>query len=111
NIELLVDAFASLMPRPMGLVICGNDMGSGAAIQRRVEAHDLGDRTLFTGLLRGRERLEALADATVVAYPGRHEVLGVVPIEALLCGTPVVVSDDSGCGEVIRHTGGGRVVA
>jgi glycosyltransferase involved in cell wall biosynthesis len=111
NIELLVDAFASLVPRPVGLVIAGNDMGSGAAIQRRVAERDLGARTLFTGLLRGRERLEALADATVVAYPGQHEVFGLVPIEALLCGTPVVVSDDSGCGEVIRRTGGGRVVA
>jgi glycosyltransferase involved in cell wall biosynthesis len=111
NIELLVDAFASLLPRPVGLVIAGNDMGSGAAIRRRVDHHKLGERTLFTGLLRGQERLEALADATVVAYPGQHEVLGLVPIEALLCGTPVIVSDDSGCGEVIGRTGGGRVVA
>lgn len=111
NIELLVDAFASLLPRPVGLVIAGNDMGSGAAIQRRVVERDLGARTLFTGLLRGQERLEALADATVVAYPGHHEVFGLVPIEALLCGTPVIVSDDCGCGEVIGRTGGGRVVA
>jgi glycosyltransferase involved in cell wall biosynthesis len=111
NIELLVDAFASLMPRPVGLVIAGNDMGSGAAIQRRVEERDLQTRTMFTGLLRGQERLEALADATVVAYPGQHEVFGLVPIEALLCGTPVIVSDDCGCGEVIGKTGGGRVVA
>jgi glycosyltransferase involved in cell wall biosynthesis len=28
-----------------------------------------------------------------------------------LCGTPVIVSDDCGCGEVIGRTGGGRVVA
>jgi glycosyltransferase involved in cell wall biosynthesis len=111
NIELLVDAFASLLPRPVGLVIAGNDMGSGAAIQRRVAERDLSSRTLFTGLLRGPERLEALADATVVAYPGRHEVFGLVPIEALLCGTPVIVSDDCGCGEVIGRTGGGQVVA
>jgi glycosyltransferase involved in cell wall biosynthesis len=111
NIELLVDAFASLLPRPVGLVIAGNDMGSGAAIERRVAERDLGSRTLFTGLLRGQERLEALADATVVAYPGRQEVFGLVPIEALLCGTPVIVSDDCGCGEVIGRTGGGRVVA
>ncbi len=111
NIELLVDAFASLLPSQAGLVIAGNDMGSGGAIRRRVEARGLGDRTLFTGLLRGQDRLEALADATLVAYPSQHEVFGLVPIEALLCGTPVVVSDDCGCGEVITQMGGGRVVA
>ena len=66
---------------------------------------------LFTGLLRGGERLEALADADVVVYPSRDEVFGLVAVEALLAGTPVIVADDSGCGEVVAATGGGRVVA
>ena len=43
-------------------------------------------------------------------YPSEHEIFGLVPLEALLCGTPVVVADDSGCGEVIASTGGGLVV-
>ena len=67
-------------------------------------------RTIFTGLLRGEQRLEALADADVVVYPSEDEVFGLVPIEALLAGTPVIVSDDSGCGEVVRSTGGGQLV-
>ena len=33
-----------------------------------------------------------------------------VAIEALLAGTPVVVADDSGCGEVVRAVGAGQVV-
>ena len=33
-----------------------------------------------------------------------------VPLEALLVGTPVIVADDSGCGELIRSVGGGVVV-
>src|SRR5205814_9880207 len=33
-----------------------------------------------------------------------------VPLEALLCGTPVIVCDDSGCGEIISRVGGGLVV-
>ncbi len=63
------------------------------------------------GLLRGDDRLQALADADVVVYPSEHEVFGLVPLEALLCGTPVIVADDSGCAEVIRATGGGMVTA
>jgi glycosyltransferase involved in cell wall biosynthesis len=61
-------------------------------------------------LLRGRQRLDALAAADVVVYPSRDEIFGLVPLEALLCGTPVVVSNDSGCGEVIGRTGGGHMV-
>ena len=46
--------------------------------------------------------------------PGEHlvklsEIFGLVPLEALLSGTPVIVADDCGCGEVIRAIGGGRV--
>jgi len=51
-----------------------------------------------------------LAAADVVVYPGQDEIFGLVPMEALLCGAPVVVSGDSGCGEVIRRVGGGLVV-
>jgi glycosyltransferase involved in cell wall biosynthesis len=60
--------------------------------------------------LRGQERLDALADADIVVYPSQDEVFGLVPLEALLSGTPVIVADDSGCGEIIRQTGGGQVV-
>jgi glycosyltransferase involved in cell wall biosynthesis len=110
GLDTLVEAFASLGGRSTGLVVAGNDMGLGSNVQRLIDHHGLRSRTLFTGLLRGQERFDALADASVVTYPSQHEIFGLVPIEALLCGTPVIVSDDSGCGEVISKTGGGRVI-
>jgi glycosyltransferase involved in cell wall biosynthesis len=66
--------------------------------------------TRFVGRLDGRERFAALRDADLVLYPGRHEVFGLVALEALLCGTPVIVAGDSGCGEVVAKVGGGTVV-
>ena len=45
-----------------------------------------------------------------MVYPSAQEIFGLVPFEALLAGTPVVVADDSGCGENIRAVGGGDVV-
>jgi glycosyltransferase involved in cell wall biosynthesis len=65
---------------------------------------------VFTGLLRGRDRLAALADADVLVYPSQDEIFGLVPLEAILCGTPVIVADDSGCAEVVRAVGGGQIV-
>ena len=47
----------------------------------------------------------------MVVYPSADEVFGLVPLEALLCGTPVVVADDSGCGEVVGRLEGAQVVA
>jgi glycosyltransferase involved in cell wall biosynthesis len=89
-------------------VIAGNDMGAGRSVRALVAALGLGERTTFTGLLRGRDRLDALADADVVVYPSEHEIFGLVPLEALLVQTPVVVADDCGCGEVVRAVANGQ---
>jgi glycosyltransferase involved in cell wall biosynthesis len=110
RLDVVVRAFARLERRDARLVIAGNDMGAGGDTRSLVRSLGLEARTLFTGLLRGRERLDALADADVVVYPSQDEVFGLVPLEALLSGTPVVVAGDSGCGEIVRQTGGGQVI-
>jgi glycosyltransferase involved in cell wall biosynthesis len=92
------------------LVIAGNDAGSAGGAARLARSLGIGERTVFTGLLRGPERLEALADADVLVYPSQDEIFGLVPLEALLCGTPVIVAGDSGCAEIVRGVGGGQVV-
>jgi glycosyltransferase involved in cell wall biosynthesis len=103
--DVLLRAFEGVQTPNAHLVIAGSDMRSGA--ERNAES---GSRVRSVGVLRGRERLEALAAADVLVYPSRDEVFGLVPIEALLCGTPVIVCDDSGCGEIIGAIGGGHVV-
>jgi glycosyltransferase involved in cell wall biosynthesis len=110
RVDLLARAFASLPGGDLRLVIAGSEMGAGD-LARHVRRAGIESRTLCTGLLEGRTRLEALADADAVAYATEEEIFGLVPLEALLCGTPVVVAGDSGCGELIRSTGGGLVVA
>ena len=57
----------------------------------------------------GEERLQALSDADLVVYPSQNEIFGLVPFEALMSGTPVVVSDDCGCGEIIKEAQAGSV--
>ena len=110
RIDVLVQAMTTLARRDAHLVVAGNDMGSGTAIRTLVRVLGLDERTRFTGLLTGSERLEALAAADVLVYPSEDEIFGLVPLEALLSGTPVIVADDSGCGEIIAGTGGGLVV-
>ena len=108
-VDVLVRAVARL-PEPASLVIAGGDGGCERSLRALVRRLGLASRVRFAGLLRGRVRLELLASAEAVAYAGRDEIFGLVPMEALLCGTPVVVADDSGCGEVVRAVGGGLLV-
>jgi glycosyltransferase involved in cell wall biosynthesis len=110
RLDTLVRAFASLDRTDARLVIAGNDMGAMPAARAELRRLSLKERTTITGLLRGSDRVEALSSADVVVYPSSDEVFGLVAFEALLAGTPVVVADDSGCGEIVSETGGGVVV-
>ncbi len=105
GVEHLVEAFADGAIPDATLVIGGNDMGAMAEARRRADG-----RVLFTGLLEGRDRLALLVDADVLVYPSTDEVFGLVPFEGLMCGTPVVVGGDCGCGELVGGAGAGLVV-
>jgi len=102
---------AAMLGRPdLQLVYAGNDMGEGRATRLAVRRGGLEPRTRFTGVLAGPARYAALADADVLVYPSYGEVFGLVPLEALQVGTPVIVSNDSGCGEIVDGLGGGMLV-
>jgi glycosyltransferase involved in cell wall biosynthesis len=108
---MLARAAAALGRSDAQLVFAGNDMGEERAVRSLVRRLGLEPRTRFTGLLTGPSRYAALADADVLVYPSYGEVFGLVPLEALQAGTPVIVSNDSGCGEIVSELGGGLLVA
>jgi glycosyltransferase involved in cell wall biosynthesis len=91
-------------------VIAGNDMGYATRIRSLISEHRLQDRVLWTGLLDDDLKFEALSDANITVYPSVNEVFGLVPLESILAGTPVIVCDDDGCGQIIRKTGAGDLV-
>src|SRR5262249_2846963 len=92
-VDVLVQAFPRLGRPDARLVIAGNDMGSGRDLRKMSDVLGLRGRALFTGLLTGSDRLAALAAADVVVYPSADEIFGLVPLESLLAGTPVIVAD------------------
>ena len=110
GLDVLLQAFARLAHDDATLIIAGNDMGSGADVDALMSSLRLDRRARRIGLLPGRARLHALAAADVVVYPSRHEIFGLVAVEALLCGAPIVVCNDSGCGEIVEELGGGVAV-
>jgi glycosyltransferase involved in cell wall biosynthesis len=101
GLDFLVRAFSMLKRDDCVLVVAGNDMGFKKRVLEIVEELALGGRVIFTGLLVGEEKLAAYRDSDVVVYPAVYEIFGLVPFEAMMCGAPVVVTDDCGCGEII----------
>lgn len=108
--DVLARAVAALGRPDVQLVFAGNDMGAERQTRMVVRQSGLESRTRFTGLIAGPSRYAALAAADIVAYPSRDEAFGLVPLEALQCGTPVIVCNDAGCGEIIGALGGGALV-
>jgi len=88
---------------PVRLVVAG-DGPLRPRLERRA-AH-AGLPVTFAGFLPGRADLAALlASADVVLVPGPAETFGLAALEALACGTPVVVSAESALPEVAGEAG------
>jgi glycosyltransferase involved in cell wall biosynthesis len=80
--------------------------GTGDMLPRMIErAADmgLGSKVIFPGFVSREEgdRLYRMADLFVM--PSVSEPFGIVPLEAMRQGTPVIVSRQSGVSEVINH--------
>lgn len=112
GLDFLVESFyqLSLSRQDIVLAIVGHDDGYQDKLKRLVSKLNLGGRVLFTGFLGGQDKLAALVDADVVVQPSRYEQAAWAPVEAVLCGTPVIVSSDTGSGEDISRIGAGYLV-
>lgn len=110
GLQHLVNAFASVR-RNAVLVIAGNDMGYEVKVLRIIRRLNIENRIIRTGILNDDEKASAFTDADVTVYPGHSEAFGLVAVESILCGTPVIVCDDDGCGEIVKRVGGGSLVS
>lgn len=112
GIDFLIHAFNSFIQTWTGddvtLVIIGPDDGHRSVLEGLVEQLGHSDKVRFIGFMPSLEA--AYQDADVLVYPSTYEIFGLVPFEALLCGTPVIVTDDCGCGELIKEAECGHLV-
>lgn len=113
GLALLIDAFAGLaaLQHDLDLVIVGPDeLGHQAEVAARVAARGLSGRVLFPGMVRGAAKAGWFAHAEAFVLPSDDENFGVVVVEAVQQGAPVVVSDRVGLGDAVTDTGAGAVV-
>jgi glycosyltransferase involved in cell wall biosynthesis len=81
-------------------------VGNGPA-RTGLEAHFAGTRTRFMGYLQGEALSQAYASADIFVFPSALETFGLVVVEAMAAGLPVVASRVGGVRDVIveGHTG------
>ncbi len=65
----------------------------------------------FAGYLTGEELAAAVASADVLVFPSQTDTLGLVLLEAMAAGTPVVAARSGGAPDVVRHGFNGLLFA
>jgi D-inositol-3-phosphate glycosyltransferase len=99
--------------KPPLLIIVGGDAHSQAqvqALQRMAKELNIEDRVTFIGSV-AQSRLPLFYSASdVCAIPSYYESFGMVALESLACGTPIVANNVGGMRSIIRHSEMGRIV-
>ena len=96
----------------MYLVIAGEDDGDGYkdTVKKWIKNYDMENRVIFTGMISGYDKLSAFVDAEMFVLPSYSENFGMSVIEAMECGTPVVISDKVGISKEVEENNAGIIV-
>jgi glycosyltransferase involved in cell wall biosynthesis len=112
GIHHLIPAFARLHKdlSDSTLVIAGAGDGCRRVLEKIVERQNIKDSVIFTGAVSEEQKLSVLTDADLFVHPVKFMGgVGIAPLEAILCGTPVVVTPE--CGEIIEEARCGYFVS
>lgn len=84
------------------LVIAGKG-GMIEELKEQVRAMGISEKVYFTGYLNSKDVAKMYKCADVAVFPSTYEPFGIVALEGMLSGTPVVVSDIGGLNEIVEH--------
>jgi glycosyltransferase involved in cell wall biosynthesis len=101
--EVLLKAMAQVVTRhPDATVEFIGDGSTRIACEELARQLALGDRCCFLGALLHPEVLSRMARAFAVVVPSRNEAFGLVNIESMSVGVPVIGSNTGGIAEIVR---------
>ncbi len=113
GVDTLIESMACLQPkesRPVHLAIIGGDPSASpeemnaemARLQNLCEVLGLDQSVVFLGV-RDQDKLPYYYSAAeVVVMPSHYESFGMVALEAMACGTPVIASEVGGLAYLVR---------
>ena len=102
--EYFVEAANMVLHRTRNVRFCM--AGSGDMMDAMIylaAERGIADRFHYPGFMRGKQVYECLKDSDVYVMPSVSEPFGISPLEAMQCGTPSIISKQSGCAEILTN--------
>lgn len=116
GLEVLLRAFARLSDLNARLLVVGGQADTShesreiARLQQLVARLDIGERTQFVGAVPHEQLPLYYAAADVTVMPSSYESFGLVAVESLACGTPVVATRVGGLTSIVHDGETGLLV-
>ncbi len=106
GLHVLLDALAALPGPDWRLTVVGGpelDPPYARAIRGRIAALGLSDKVKMLGTLPPEELAGRLRESHLLAVPSAYEGFGIVYLEAMRFGLPVIASAAGGAREIVSH--------
>ena len=113
GLQPLLEAFSQVAREhpDLSLVLVGEDGGEATALQEDIRRRGLEGRARWVGFVPEETLLaSAYAEATALVLPSEYEAFGLVLLEALAQGTPVVASRVGGIPGIVEEGRNGLLV-
>ncbi|MFJ6535646.1 glycosyltransferase family 4 protein [Paenarthrobacter sp. NPDC091711] len=93
GLDLLLEAWAHACERVEGNLLIAGTGPDDERLRTSIREAGLSDRVQMLGWVSGEKKFQILSDARLLVVPSRHETFGLVAIDALAAGTPVIAFD------------------
>ncbi|WP_035107686.1 1,4-alpha-glucan branching protein domain-containing protein [Desulfovirgula thermocuniculi] len=104
GVQVLLRAFARLVKAyPASTLVVAGTGPYEDELKELAGRLGVADRVTFTGFVSEEARNRLLARSAVAVFPSLYEPFGIVALEAMSAGVPVVVSRAGGLAEIVEH--------
>lgn len=103
GIHVLLNAASTVLanePKTKFVIVGG---GHREKLERFVRWYGLENKVLFTGFMANRSLFQLYRVSNVAVFPSIYEPFGIVALEGMAAGVPVISSDAGGLAEVVLH--------